>query len=213
MTELDLGKLVQTAGIAFIVLMMCAGVAALALRHFPSRKKKEPEQAFATVNVTELSANAVSTIGTITSEEGWCVVCGVATASQAWPGYGESRADEGWTNKDQRRLHHASPLYVVTDIGRATLCATHKRVAVRTLESKLGEVVRRRAEFNSIIERELAECETTLLAVMQLDQRRTVEAMRAVAAAVHERPAPQLPASARGTMTLAPSRGDEEGEG
>ncbi len=191
--------------VAFIALLVAVAVIVVRRRGLPGEPIGAPVEREEPRPDPEIGS-ATTAIGVVTAEAGWCVVCGVARASECWPGFGESSIDAAWTTLGHRQLQQSGALYTVRDVGRESLCATHKRVAVRTLEAKLGEVVRRRGEFNALVERELAECETTLLATMQLDQRRTVDAMRAVAAAV-DRPAPQL---SRGTMTLITTRSEEE---
>lgn len=94
-----------------------------------------------------------------------CVVCRRQPATECWPTIGQS-----WMDRDllgHRKLHRQAPMYVVRDAfdSGPQLCLAHKRMVVRKLEEKLGEVSARRAAFNSAIEDELAQLESSGLLI------------------------------------------------
>lgn len=203
MDDVDWSRAFQYVGIAIGILVLGAtligGAMIAGRRRKPSSVALDAESEHVDV--------ALGTIGAVSVPDGWCVVCGMARGTECWPGY----QTEGIDPLGKRALHQSAPMYVVADVGRSSLCPTHKRVAERVLGAKLAEVRSRTAAFNSQNEAELAACEMSLLTAMQLEQRRAVEAMRAAAASVTEKQPAQLPPS-YATVTLLPRKEEDDAD-
>lgn len=141
-----------------------------------------------------------------------CVVCRRQAATEYWPTIGQS-----WMDRDllgHRKLHRQAPMYVVRDAldSGPQLCVAHKRMVVRKLEEKLGEVSARRAAFNSAIEDELARLESIeLLTWARVEAESAMQnVLRSVSLSdVRMLPAPESKRDAPAmTVTLEPK--DEE---